>query len=90
MTTPATTVFSHVGICVTDLDRSLRFYCDGLGFEQGESIPIDDTFGAALEVPGELSLTSSSSGARDWPSSCSTTSPPPRLANRRNDGTNWA
>jgi lactoylglutathione lyase len=58
MTTPSTTVFSHVGICVTHLDRSLRFYCEGLGFEQGESIPIDATFGAALEVPGELSLTS--------------------------------
>ena len=58
MTTPSTTVFSHVGICVTDLDRSLRFYCDGLGFERGESITIDATFGAALEVPGDLSLTS--------------------------------
>lgn len=58
MTTPSTTAFSHVGICVTDLDRSLRFYCEGLGFEQGEAIPIDATFGAALEVPGDLSLTS--------------------------------
>jgi lactoylglutathione lyase len=58
MTTASTTAFSHVGICVTDLERSLRFYCDGLGFERGESIPIDATFGAALEVPGDLSLTS--------------------------------
>jgi lactoylglutathione lyase len=56
--TTSKTVFSHVGICVTDLDRSLRFYCDGLGFERGESFPIDATFGAALEVPGDLSLTS--------------------------------
>ena len=23
----------HVGICVTDMDRSLRFWRDGLGFE---------------------------------------------------------
>ena len=23
---------SHVGICVADLERSMRFYCDGLGF----------------------------------------------------------
>ena len=22
---------SHMGLCVSDLDRSLRFYCDGLG-----------------------------------------------------------
>ncbi|HXA34670.1 MAG TPA: VOC family protein [Acidimicrobiales bacterium] len=58
MTTASTTAFSHVGICVSDLGRSLRFYCDGLGFERGESIPIDATFGAALEVPGDLSLTS--------------------------------
>ena len=27
--------FSHVGICVSDLERSLRFYCEGLGFEVG-------------------------------------------------------
>ena len=24
---------SHIGLCVTDLDRALRFYVDGLGFE---------------------------------------------------------
>lgn len=23
----------HVGICVTDLERSIHFWCDGLGFE---------------------------------------------------------
>jgi glyoxylase I family protein len=26
--------FSHVGICVSDLDRSLAFYRDGLGFRE--------------------------------------------------------
>ena len=26
--------FSHLGICVSDLDASLRFYCDGLGFTE--------------------------------------------------------
>jgi lactoylglutathione lyase len=56
--TTSTTVFSHLGICVTDLDKSVTFYCDGLGFERGESFPIDATFGAALEVPGDLALTS--------------------------------
>ncbi|MDQ1361302.1 MAG: hypothetical protein QOJ44_1679 [Acidimicrobiaceae bacterium] len=56
--TTSTAVFSHLGICVTDLDKSLTFYCDGLGFERGESFPIDATFGAALEVPGDLALTS--------------------------------
>jgi catechol 2,3-dioxygenase-like lactoylglutathione lyase family enzyme len=27
---------SHLGMCVSDLDRSLRFYCDGLGFEKAD------------------------------------------------------
>jgi len=27
---------SHLGHCVENLERSLRFYCDGLGFEKGE------------------------------------------------------
>lgn len=29
-----TATMSHIGLCVTDLDRSLRFYVDGLGFEE--------------------------------------------------------
>ena len=35
-TTTATT-FSHLGICVSDLERSLRFYCEALGFTAAES-----------------------------------------------------
>jgi len=31
-----TYVPSHLGMCVSDLDRSLRFYCDGLGFEAAD------------------------------------------------------
>ncbi len=30
---------SHVGLCVSDLEKSLRFYVDGLGFEVQENIP---------------------------------------------------
>ncbi|MGA8371410.1 MAG: VOC family protein [Acidimicrobiales bacterium] len=30
--------FTHFGICVADLDRSLAFYCRGLGFEQADLV----------------------------------------------------
>jgi glyoxylase I family protein len=42
--------FSHFGICVSDLERSLRFYCDGLGFEQVASHQVGGEFGALMEV----------------------------------------
>ena len=34
---------SHVGICVSDLDRSLEFYRDGLGFELADRFDLDGT-----------------------------------------------
>jgi catechol 2,3-dioxygenase-like lactoylglutathione lyase family enzyme len=40
---------SHVGICVSDLDRSLRFYCAGLGFELSDRFDLD-----ATQAPGLL------------------------------------
>jgi catechol 2,3-dioxygenase-like lactoylglutathione lyase family enzyme len=53
---------SHLGLCVGDLDRSLRFYCDGLGFERAEAYDLDDGMltglGAALEVDGPVKLRS--------------------------------
>jgi lactoylglutathione lyase len=49
---------SHLGLCVTDLERSLAFYCEGLGFEQGVTYPIDNTFADTLEVPRDVVLTS--------------------------------
>jgi lactoylglutathione lyase len=52
------TSFSHIGLCVRNLERSLLFYCDGLGFERAESYPIDDSFAASLEVGGVIALTS--------------------------------
>ncbi|MFN8051370.1 MAG: VOC family protein [Acidimicrobiales bacterium] len=54
--------FSHTGICVTDLARSLRFYCEGLGFETAEGYDLDDTMlpglADALEVPSPVALRS--------------------------------
>ena len=47
---------SHIGICVSDLDRSLRFYCDGLGFEVAERYELDSEhlpgLDRSLEVRG--------------------------------------
>jgi catechol 2,3-dioxygenase-like lactoylglutathione lyase family enzyme len=57
MTGPTCTP-SHVGLCVSDLERSLRFYCDGLGFTRAESYPIGDGWANSLEVEGEVALTS--------------------------------
>jgi catechol 2,3-dioxygenase-like lactoylglutathione lyase family enzyme len=49
---------SHLGICVRNLERSLRFYCDGLGFEKAETFDVTDAFGKALEVEGDVAGTS--------------------------------
>jgi catechol 2,3-dioxygenase-like lactoylglutathione lyase family enzyme len=49
-------------LCVSDLDRSRRFYCDGLGFEVAEGYDLDDTMldglDRALETPGTVRLRS--------------------------------
>jgi lactoylglutathione lyase len=42
--------FSHLGICVSDLERSLRFYCDGLGFELVQAHTVGPEFGRLMEV----------------------------------------
>jgi len=53
---------SHVGLCVSDLKASMRFYCDGLGFEVSDGYDLDSTtvlgLDAALEVPGPAVLRS--------------------------------
>jgi catechol 2,3-dioxygenase-like lactoylglutathione lyase family enzyme len=49
---------SHLGICVRHLERSLRFYCDGLGFQKTETFEMTDAFGKALEVEGKIAGTS--------------------------------
>ena len=56
--TPPIFAVSHVGICVSDLERALRFYCEGLGFTRAESHAIGNEFADALEVPGDVVLTS--------------------------------
>lgn len=44
------TVFSHFGICVTDLERSTRFWADGLGFEVAERHEVGSEFAALMEL----------------------------------------
>jgi catechol 2,3-dioxygenase-like lactoylglutathione lyase family enzyme len=50
-------VFSHFGICVSDLERSLRFYCDALGFEKAESHDIGPEFARLMDLY-DVSVTS--------------------------------
>jgi lactoylglutathione lyase len=43
---------SHIGICVSDLERSVRFYCDALGFEPAFSHQVGTEFATLMEVEG--------------------------------------
>jgi catechol 2,3-dioxygenase-like lactoylglutathione lyase family enzyme len=44
---------SHLGICVTDLDRSLAFYRDGLGFREVSALDVSGREASTLlEIPG--------------------------------------
>jgi catechol 2,3-dioxygenase-like lactoylglutathione lyase family enzyme len=53
---------SHVGLCVRDLERSLRFYCDGLGFTEGERHELESAsvpgLDRAMEVRADVAMTS--------------------------------
>ena len=53
---------SHLGLCVSELDASLRFYCDGLGFTPAGTFELSGTelegLDGSLEVDGPAVLTS--------------------------------
>lgn len=50
--------FNHLGQCVTDLERSRRFYEELLGFEvERELRPPDDPSSTLLRLPSPLGLT---------------------------------
>lgn len=49
----ATARLTHIGLCVADLERSLHFYVDGMGFEEiGRMTTDEPDSGKILEVPG--------------------------------------
>jgi catechol 2,3-dioxygenase-like lactoylglutathione lyase family enzyme len=50
------TAFSHVGICVSDLEASVRFYTEALGFEVAEGHTIGSEFGRLMDIDGPLVL----------------------------------
>ena len=50
--------FSHLGMCVTDVARSKRFYCDGLGFKQVVAFRVGNEVGPTMEIAGEIVLDS--------------------------------
>ena len=43
---------SHVGVCVSDPDRALRFWRDGLGFVPSHSFEVGAEFGRLMELDG--------------------------------------
>jgi catechol 2,3-dioxygenase-like lactoylglutathione lyase family enzyme len=53
---------SHLGLCVSDLEASRRFYCEGLGFTAAEGFELSsrDLVGldGSLEVAGPATITS--------------------------------
>lgn len=53
---------SHLGLCVGNLERSLRFYCEGLGFTEAEGYDLNeqmlDGLDRALEVARPVALRS--------------------------------
>jgi catechol 2,3-dioxygenase-like lactoylglutathione lyase family enzyme len=52
----ASITLSHIGICVSDLERSLRFYCEGLGFKERTPYRVGNEYRKLLELDGEISL----------------------------------
>ncbi|MEI6460194.1 MAG: VOC family protein [Pseudomonadota bacterium] len=43
---------SHLGICVTDIGRSMDFYCGALGFVPGEVMEISSGLDGIMELTG--------------------------------------
>ena len=55
---PPPIAVSHIGLCVSDLDRAMQIYCDGLGFEPADRYDIGDEVAHTLEVETRVELVS--------------------------------
>ncbi|MGZ4728549.1 MAG: VOC family protein [Acidimicrobiales bacterium] len=49
---------THIGLCVSDFERSLRFYTEGLGFEVAEGWDIPSALAHLAEVPPPIDVRS--------------------------------
>ncbi|MDB5394786.1 MAG: putative glyoxalase [Rhodospirillales bacterium] len=54
--TDTSITLSHIGICVSDLERSLRFYCQGLGFKEVQAYLVGNEYRKLLELDAEIAL----------------------------------
>jgi predicted enzyme related to lactoylglutathione lyase len=50
MAAMANVTVSHIGLCVSDFEASMRFYTEGLGFEVAEAFDVGDEVAHTLEV----------------------------------------
>ena len=48
------TSFSHFTLCVSDMARSMRFYCDALGFTPIEHFALGNEVGKLMEIDADL------------------------------------
>ncbi len=58
MSVPSIQVLSHLGICVSDAERSKHFYCEGLGFRHVTTFTAGNDFGTMMGLKGEVDLDS--------------------------------
>lgn len=42
--------FSHIGLCVADVDRSIRFYTEALDFSLAETYDVGNEVGRTMEI----------------------------------------
>lgn len=50
--------YSHIGICVSDIERSKAFYKDALGFSEGAVFDVGNEVKNLVGVDGDLDMTS--------------------------------